>query len=371
MSGSEQLFTRLIPQLPENHLNSIRPSKRRILYLGNPRPGQTSSYRQSALRRLDQDVTVFDVPGHAAGSRLMSKLRMRFPTGPLVAIINRDLLAAVRSSKPDVVFFDKPIYFTKETIEEIKSTGAQTVNYNQDSPFGPRNDGCWFQYYKVFRLFDLQCLFREADVTRYRNWGLNYIKTMFSFEPAVQYPPAEGWRDSDRTRQVSYIGSPLEERPQFLMELAEKREIPVVIAGPRWRDFLSEQQYARHVSHGYLADDEYRENIWRSKINLGFVSHLNEDDIGHKCIEIAACGQFLLAVRSKGHEECFEEDQEAVFFSSVEECADKARFYLDRPDLREAIGRRARERAVKSGYDNDTQLARILNRLDGKAEEAC
>ena len=61
-----------------------------------------------------------------------------------------------------------------------------------------------------------------------------------------------------------------------------------------------------------------------------------------------------------------QEDREAVFFSSVEECADKARFYLDRPDLREAIGRRARERAVRSGYDNDTQLARILNKLDGK-----
>ena len=293
---------------------------------------------------------------------------MRLPLGPLVAKINRELLTAVRASKPNVVFFDKPIYYTRETIEEIKSTGALTVNYNQDSPFGPRNDGCWYQYNRVFRLFDLHCLFRESDVLRYRGWGLNYIKTMFSFEPAVQFPPPEGWGDNERTRQVSYIGSPLEKRPQFLIELAEKKQIPVVVAGPRWKDFLSGERYARHVSHGYLADDAYRENIWRSKINLGFVSHLNEDDIGHKCIEIAACGQFLLATRSKGHEECFEEDREAVFFSSVDECADKARFYLNRPDLRDAIGKWARERAVASGYDNDTQLARILNRLDGKAE---
>jgi spore maturation protein CgeB len=73
-------------------------------------------------------------------------------------------------------------------------------------------------------------------------------------------------------------------------------------------------------------------------------------------------------VRSEGHSECFEEDKEAVFFSSVEECADKARYYLDRPDLREAIAQHGRERAVKSGYDNDTQLARILDRLDGKSD---
>ena len=117
------------------------------------------------------------------------------------------------------------------------------------------------------------------------------------------------------------------------------------------------------LSRGRPVSGKYLE---RSKINLGFISHLNEDDIGHKCVEIAACGQFLLAVRSAGHREHFQEDREAVFFSSVEECADKARFYLDRPDLREAIGRQARERVVRSGYDNDTQLARILNKLDGK-----
>lgn len=309
---------------------------------------------------------MFDVPAHVAGPGWVQALRMRYPAGPLVWKINRELLAAARASRPDVVLFDKPIFFTKETIEEIKSSGAQTVNYNQDSPFGPRKDGCWYQYYKVFRLFDLHCLFREADVARYREWGLNSIKTMFSFEPEEQFPPPESWDDAMRMREVSYIGSPLEERPQFLMELAEKEQIPLQIAGPRWRSFVSDEQYARYVSHGYLADGEYRENIWRSKINLAFVSHLNEDDIGHKTVEIAACGQFLLAARTKGHEECFEEDREAVFFSSVEECADKARFYLDRPDLRHSIGRRARERAVKSGYDNDTQLARILNRLDGK-----
>ena len=347
-------------------MNSNHPTKRRVLYLGNPLPGQTSGYRIASLRRLGQEVIVFDVPSYTSGSRLMSVLRQRFPVGPLVSKINRELLVEVRASRPDVVFFDKPIYYTKETIEEIKHSGALTVSYNQDGPFGPRNDGCWHTFYKVFRLFDLHCLFRAADVIRYRDWGLNYIKTMFSFEPAMQYSPPEGWTDRDRTRQVSYIGSPLEERPRFLQDLAEEKRIPVVISGPNWRKFLSPEVYARYVSHGYLSDAEYREAIWKSRINLAFISHLNEDDIGHKSIEIAACGSFLLAVRSAGHLECFEEDREAVFFSSLEECAEKARFYLGRPELREAIGRRARERAVRSGYDNDTQLARILNRLDGK-----
>jgi spore maturation protein CgeB len=51
----------------------------------------------------------------------------------------------------------------------------------------------------------------------------------------------------------------------------------------------------------------------------------------------------------------------------LEECAEKARFYLERPELRKSFGERARQRAVASGYDNDTQLAMVLARMDGKA----
>jgi spore maturation protein CgeB len=349
-------------------LSSISLPRRRILYVGDPSPGQTSSYRQESLRRLGQDLSVFDITAYKPRGRVLGALAYRFPAGPFITRINRDLLRTVRETRPDVVFFDKPIHFTPSTMESIRKTGALTVSYNQDSPFGPRKDPCWRQFLRIYPLFDLHCLFRQADVDRYTRPGLPFIKTMFSFEPSIHFPPPAGWSDGNRNRDVSYIRSPHEDRPAFLTALAEEKQIPLRISGPRWEKFFSPDLFARYVAEGYLSDAQYRESIWKSKINLGFISHKNEDDIGHKCIEIAACGSFLLAVRSEGHSECFEEDKEAVFFSSVEECADKARYYLDRPDLREAIAQRGRERAVKSGYDNDTQLARILDRLDGKSD---
>jgi spore maturation protein CgeB len=104
--------------------------------------------------------------------------------------------------------------------------------------------------------------------------------------------------------------------------------------------------------------------LWQSKINLAFVTSSNEDDVAHKSFEITACAAFLMAQRTPGHLEAFEEDKEAVFFSSVEECAEKCRFYLDHPEKRQAIALRGRERAVKSGYDNDTQMKKVLLKLD-------
>jgi spore maturation protein CgeB len=188
---------------------------------------------------------------------------------------------------------------------------------------------------------------------------------MFSYDPAIHVPPPADWTDQQRNREVSYIGSPLEDRPQFLRSLAEQHQVPLVIDGPHWQKIFTPELLARYVASGQLMGSAYREAIWKSKINLSFVTHLNEDDIAHKSVEIAACAGFLLTLRCPGHEALFEEDKEAVFFSSVEECAEKIRFYLPRPELRREIGMRARQRAVNSGYDNDTQLTKALNQLDG------
>ncbi|HEY1809989.1 MAG TPA: glycosyltransferase [Acidobacteriaceae bacterium] len=341
---------------------------RRILYVGNLCPGQTSEYRFRSLRRLCPDVVAFDVSVYRPQNRFLASASFRLPVGPFIYRVNRDLLRLVRQFQPDVVWLEKPVQFTRETLLAIKQTGAQTVCYNQDNPFGPRNDPGWQQFLKVFRLFDLHCLFRDADIPRYKSWGLPWIRTTLSFEPTVHFPPPSDWTDAQRTRSVSYIGSPYEERPAFLVSLGESRGIPVAIAGPRWRQSLTPERYRRFITNDYLVDSAYREAIWRSRVNLSFVTHSNEEDIGHKSIEIAACQGFLMALRTPGHQACFEEDREAIFFSDIDECADKCRFYLDKPQPRAEIARRGRERAVRSGYDNDTQIARILNVLDGYQE---
>lgn len=342
------------------------PRKRRILYVCDARFGSTASYRAQSLRRLGLDATLFDISGYFYSSKVLNAIAIRVPAGPFIGRINRNLLRAVREHRPDVVFFDRPTQFTKSTILEIRQTGAQTVCYNQDNPFGPRNDPGWHQFYKVFRLFDLHCAIRPTDIARFEEWGFRWVRVMFSFEPSVHFPSPQGWSDTDRSRAVSYIGSPYEERPRFLQQLGEEHHVPITIAGTaRWKDHLPAAVFSKYVRDGPLLDSAYREAIWRSKINLSFLTRLNEDDISHKSVEIAACQGFLLAVRCEGHQEIFEEDREAAFFSSVEECADKCRFYLERPELREAIAAQGRARAVRSGYDNDTQLTRILNALDG------
>ncbi|MFT4112989.1 CgeB family protein [Silvibacterium sp.] len=342
------------------------PARRKVLYVADLSKGGTSLHRFHALSRIGQEAIGFDTSPYDPSSRVVGAIAHRFPFGPFVARINQDLRRLAAETQPDAVIFDKPVVFNARTIQSIRKAGAITVCYNMDNPFGPRKDACWRQYMRVFRLFDLNCAFRSTDIPIFEKFGLSWVRTMVSFEPTIHFPPPAGWSEADRTRELSYVGSPHEDRPEFLRQLGDTYKLPLMIGGPRWEKFYPPELLERYVKDAYLGDEAYRQAIWRSRVNLAFISHMNDDEVCHKGVEIAACGSFMLLERSEGHAATYEEDKEAVFFSSVEECADKARFYLGRPDLREAIGARARERAVRDGYDNDTQLARILNHIDGR-----
>jgi spore maturation protein CgeB len=337
---------------------------RLILYVAPLVGGESSMYRYPSLLRLKQEVIPFDVAKYEFRWSKLNGLQYRYPVGPLIARVNAGLIDAVRAVKPDVVWFDKPLVFTRETLTRIKETGAITVCYNQDNPFGPRQDGCWRQFYRIHSLLDLHCVFRKVDVERYRRWGKNFVELQFNFDSAQQFPPPVEWSDTDRTREVSFVGSPHEERPAFMRKLIFEHKLPVIISGPRWNRFLTEEECKLFVRGAFLKDEAYREAIWQSKINLAFVTKLNEDDVAQKAFEITACGGFLLAERTPEHQVAFEEGKEAEFFSSVEECAEKIRYYLAHPAERAQIAQRGLERAACSGYDNDTQLARVTARLD-------
>lgn len=349
----------------------ISVPRQRILYVGDIGPGATSAYRFEALRRLGQEAQAFNIRAYSSKNPIVQRLRHRYPVGPLVTRVNRALVKTVEDFRPGVVWFDKPTVFTPQTMRAIRQSRAKIVFYVHDGPFGPCNYGgkwYWLQFMRTFRDADLHCVFRQADVPRYQRWRLPFVRTMLSFDPQMHFPAPPDFKDTERDREISYIGSPFGDRAAFLLKLAREHRLSVFINGDRWRRVLDSERLRFFTLGGYLADAKYREGIWRSKINLSFVTEESEEDIAHKAVEIAGCGGFLLALRTPGHQAIFDEDREAVFFSSVEECADKCRFYLGRPDLREAIAARGRERAVRCGYDNDTQLARVLNRLDGKED---
>lgn len=346
----------------------------KILYAGSLTPNDSALYRLWALERLGHTVFPIDITRYELPHPLLRKVAFRLAAGPHLQRLNRDLLAAAREHRVDVLWADKVLGLQPRTLRALRSAGILSASYMIDNAFGPRRDPGWRLYMRCLRLFDLHITQRDVSVRDYQQRGArNVLKIQTAFEPTLHFPPPPGWTDADRTRGVSFIGSPYDHRAEFLSRLADEFALPVTVSGSRaWRSALPPAQLARLFSgEDGLYHDQYREAIWRSRINLSFLTHSNQDEFAHKSFEIAACGGFLLAERSAGHADRFVEGEQAVFFTGIHECVAAIRRYLPDEAARTRIAAAGRARAEASGYSNDAQVALILAKLEELERNAC
>jgi spore maturation protein CgeB len=337
----------------------------KILYVGQLSANDSALYRLWALERLGHVVVPLNCLEYQPESALLRKVVHRAQVGPWVARLNRDVLAAAERERPDVFWADKLLGLWPRTLDRLRAMGIKSVSYMIDNAFGPRRDPGWRLYMKDIPHFDLHVVQRDKNISDYMERGAQgVIKIQTAYEPTIHFPVEGAWSDKDRDREVSFVGTSYDDRPEFLTRLWRECGFPVVISGDRmWRERLDAEAAGALYTGTELYGKDYREAVWRSKINLSFITHSNQDEFVHKSFEIAACGGFLLAERSAGHTARFREDEEAVFFTGFEECAEKIRRYLPDEAARERIARAGRERAVRDGYSNDAQVAKIVERL--------
>ncbi len=337
----------------------------KILYAGGQAPGSSSLYRRWALEKLGHTVVPFDIHAYLYRHPLLQKIAFRLAAGPKTEALNRDLLQVAERESPEVFWADKVLQLQPGTLRKMTEMGITTVSYMIDNAFGPRRDPGWRLYSKDVPLFDLHVTQRDVSVQDLRARGArDVMKVQTAYEQTIHYAPPEPVAETSRDRAVSFIGTPYDDRAEVLTRLSAAG-VPVVISGnPRsWQRALSAKAFADLYREGELYEQQYREAIWRSKINLSFLTHSNQDEYTHKSFEIAGCGGFLLAERSEGHALKFKEDQEAVFFSGYDELLAKIRTYLPDPAARERIANAGHARAVRDGYHNDHQVALMMERV--------
>jgi spore maturation protein CgeB len=339
----------------------------KILYAAQLSPNDSAQYRLWALERLGHTVTAVNLYDYVPKNAVVGKIVHRAQMGPAVWRLNRDIVAMAERERPEVFWADKVLGLWPKTLDALRGMGIATVSYMIDNAFGPRRDPGWRLYMKDIPHFDLHVVQRDKNIADYMGRGArDVIKIQTAYEPTIHFPPPEGWSDKARDRGVSFVGTSYDDRPEFLTRLWRERGFPVVISGDKMWKVRLETEAAKALYTGTeLYGKDYREAMWRSKINLSFITHSNQDEFVHKSFEIAACGGFLLAERSEGHRKKFREDEEAVFFTGFEECAEKIARYLPDEAARTRIAAAGRERAVRDGYGNDAQVGRILERLEG------
>jgi spore maturation protein CgeB len=339
-----------------------------VLYVGDLGPGLTSQDRADALVGLGAQLdAVGPDPRQGGLGRIDWLLSSRVQISPSIRRLNAAIAERFVRSSYDILWLDKGWMVRPDTLKNVRSKVKAIVLFNNDNPWGAHERGIWRLHKAIVPVVDEVIVPKYSVIRCYEKLGARRVSVAdFGFAPARHFAPeAPVARDID----ICFIGTALKDgggirpdRTEMILQLGKLLPGRISIFGDGWKKALrGAEHYFNDIADGAW-DNLYCQTIWRSKINLSFVTKDNWEESSHRAFEITACGGCLLAERSSRLEQSFAEGEEALYFQGASECAEIATKLLDDETRRDRIARAGNRRALGSGYDNQSRLAEAIAR---------
>jgi hypothetical protein len=327
----------------------------RILYLG-PRSG-TSLHRFHALKRLGHDADIIDPRPPILAATQGSRWTVFTGALGVSGLVRSWLQRGLAGRRYDLAIVDGGELIGPDLMPLLRSAARAVINYNPDNPYVARDGRKWRLFLKALPHYDLVVTPRASSAEQAAQAGARKVlQVSFAADEVVHRPPDP---PRDRSLRVVFVGTWMPERGPFLLELLS-RGVPLGIFGPGWRKAPEFGALGPHVQDRYLDDGPYVSTIASAKIGLALLSVGNQDLHTTRSLEIPAIGTLLCAERTADHCAMYREDQEAVFWSSAEECAAQCLKLLADPTRIAAIARAGYERSLKNGFFNEALLVRMI-----------
>jgi hypothetical protein len=347
----------------------------KILYVGEDRKSSTSRHRADALRRLGHEVILFN-PSSRIHSRILSPLlsRLHFHTG--YRFVQKGVRQALESKIQgaglggfDVVWVNNGEMIGPTVMRRLSSIASQAVLYINDDPTGGRDGRRFDSLIAALPAFDLAAVVRTPNEAEFYKCGVkNVCRIFMSYDEVAHSPLAK--TPAQYHSEVAFIGTWMrhEDRHQFLAKLIEAG-INVSIWGGRWQKAPNWKFLQPHWRGGALAGNDYVGAIQGAKICLGLLSKGNRDLHTRRSVEIPYAGGLLCGERTPEHLSMYRENEEAVFWSSPEECIDVCKRLLAHDGERERIRRNGMRRIRELRLGNEDVCQEVLDILQtGKSD---
>lgn len=280
---------------------------------------------------------------------------------------NRKIIEHVTKNNYDIVWIDKGLTISPKILEYIKQKQPQCkiVSFSPDNMALRHNQSQ--QYLEGIPLYDYHFTTKSFIIDDLKQLGArNVFFVQKAYSEVFHYPRQLEQSDIERLGgDVGFIGAWEKERCESVCYLADNG-IKVRIWGDgKWNDYKNYSPNLTIEGRGLWSDD-YSKSLQAFKISLCFLRKINNDQQTARTMEIPACGGFMLAERTDEHRALFEEDKEAVYFSTNEELLEKCRYYLSHNAEREAIAKAGRQRCIESDYSNEGMVRKCIKMVMGE-----
>ena len=330
-------------------------------YIGTLTPGSTSLMRAERVRELtpwfewswvDTDSVILE------SDRVWQSVAYRLQSGKAVQQVNATILSAVASRWYDLIWVDKAIFLLPNTVRMLRGVSRRLIHFTPDTAFA---NGRSRHFEKTLSLYDLLVTTKPFDVPEYLELaGKDIVHlTTQGFDPSVHYPRNP---DAMRRPEVVFVGLAEKDRARCISVLLD-HDITVRLSGLGWDSFL--RQYrgnGRLVYEGAgVFGNAYAKILSEAWIGLGLLSKRFPELHTTRTFEIPACGA-VLATEPTAETTRFLKPDEALFFQTHEELAERVEMLLSEPGYKTLSGIANRGRARVTGDRRGYQdiLASVL-----------
>lgn len=331
-----------------------------ILYIGANHG--TSRHRALALQRLGHNIFIVDPFAFLPNGRLASAWAWKSGGLFLEEFIRRRVLSSIPHGHFNLVLVDSGDLVGPSLVRELKRRFGTIVNFNVDDPYGPRDGRRWRLYLKSVHLYDLVVVVRDCNVPEALSGGARRVLRVHRSADEIAHTPRQiiEHQRQEWASEVAFVGTWMPERGPFMARLLELG-VPLSIWGNRWQK-AEEWSVLRSWWRGAALEGEhdYALAIQCAKVSLGLLSKGNRDLTTQRSFEIPHLGGVLCAERTSEHCELYREDEEAVFWSSPDECAEKCMKLLNDESWRKRLAESGRLRCLRNNTINEAVLANVL-----------
>lgn len=277
---------------------------------------------------------------------------------------NKEIISKIDRNKYDIVWIDKGVTIYPETLAYIKEKSPNTkiVSYSPDNMALRHNQSQ--QYIESIPLYDHIITNKSYILEDMKKLGAKDIRFVNNSYSEDFHKPYELTKEEKECLggDVGFIGNWEKERCQSILYLVDSGIKVKVFGDAKWNKY---KNYSPNltVMGRLLENEDYCKSLQAFRISLCFLRKMNFDTQTTRTVEIPACGGFMMAERTNEHLNMFEEEKEAVYFSSNEELLKKCRYYLDNEEKRKSIAYAGKERTITSGYSNESMVKNIINSM--------
>lgn len=341
----------------------------RVLYLGTMNPSSTSRHRAEALRRLGCEVDLCDphdaVARHTHG--LLGTLHYR--TGYLLTrpVVERWVDAVMASAiSYDLCWVDGGELFSGTALARLRSRCRQLVLFNHDDPSGSRDTARFMTLRRAIPGYDLCVVVRPMNVSEFKALGArDVMRAWMSYDEIAHRPldpslPVKPIYAND----IVFIGRRMkgEGRDLHMLTLIQQGLKPA-IWGDNWQSSSAWSEIQPYWRGSGLAGQDYVDAIRGAKVCIGMLSKGNRDQHTTRTMEIPAAGGLLCAERTEEHLSLYRENEEALFWSSPQECAAQCKAMLADAAGRERIRQAGQQRVLTNQVGSEDLCKAVFKRL--------